>query len=243
MTPRRVTTGDRNGNGASSAVFDAPHPGVHSPPGRRRGEWSRLTNGLIVFALAVVVAVAIYSAAVASPVGRTDAWRIVSGRDGMFTVQAPVGWAVIEGVDQSEAYVMVIARSQWVRVYVVYPEQGDSGGPQVLAQAHRISLRKWTEYFGSINNGPPARTVVGGRPAVWSRLQFTDDGRNYSGLGMTGMRMTLRCGQAWVFLAAVAPDDCWDEFEPVALRIIKSIRIGDYVSQRPGEAPRQVRAR
>ena len=62
MTLRRAKTGNGTGNGASGAVFDAPHPGVHSPPGRRRGEWSRVTNGLIVFALAVVVGIAIYSA-------------------------------------------------------------------------------------------------------------------------------------------------------------------------------------
>lgn len=252
MVPRRATTGDGSSNGAPGAVFDAPHPGVHSPPGRRRGEWSHVTNSLIVFALAVLVAIAIYSAAVASSVGRADSWRLTSARDGMFTIEVPAGWHVFEAVDQSGAYIMIVERSQWVRAYVaVYPKlaaavqtwgEGDAG-TQALPQAHRISDRIWTDYFGAISNSPPARTVVGGRHAVWSRMHFTDDGRNYSGLGMTGIRMTLTYGQAGVLLAAVAPDDSWDEFEPVALRIVQSIRIGERVSQRPPVAPRPVPAR
>ncbi len=250
MTPRRTTTG----NGALGAVFDAPHPGVHSPPGRRRGEWSRVTNRLIVFALAVVVGIAIYSAGRASPVGRADSWRVTSGMGGMFTVEAPVGWHVVEAIDRSGAYIMVIDRSQWVRVYVaVYPQlavetqtwgQASGGGQtQTLLQVHLISERIWTEYFGSISSGPPVRTIINGRPAVWSRMQFVDDGRNYSGLGMTGMRMTLTHGQVGVLLAAVAPDDSWDEFEPIALRILKSIRLNQGVSRRPASATQRAPAR
>ena len=248
MTLRRATTSDGNGNGASSAVFDAPHPGVHSPPGRRRGEWSRATNKWIVITLATVVGIAIYSAGAASPVGQVDTWRITSGRGGMFTVEAPAGWHVIEAVDRSGAYIMVIERSQWVRAYVaVYPELAaamQSGqASQTLRHTHLISERIWAEYFGSIRSGPLARTAINGRPAVWSRLQFTDDGRNYSGLEMTGMRMTLTYGQEGVLLAAVAPDDSWDEFEPIALRILKSIRIGQCISQRPDSGTRHAPTR
>jgi hypothetical protein len=224
-------------------------------PGRR-GEWSRVTNGLIVFALAAVVGIAIYSGGVASPVGRADSWRVASGLNGMFTVQAPVGWHVIEAAvgGSDGAYIMVIERSQWVRAYVaVYPElvadtqtwgQTSGGGQtQTLLQVHLISERIWTEYFGSINSGPPVRTIINGRPAVWSRMQFVDDGRNYSGLGMTGMRMTLTHGQVGVLLAAVAPDDSWDEFEPIALRILKSIRLNQGVGRRPASATQRAPAR
>jgi hypothetical protein len=161
---------------------------------------------------------------------------------GMFTVEAPVGWHVIEAAvgGSDGAYIMVIERSQWVRAYVaVYPElvadtqtwgQTSGGGQtQTLLQVHLISERIWTEYFGSINSGPPVRTIINGRPAVWSRMQFVDDGRNYSGLGMTGMR--------------IAPDDSWDEFEPIALRILKSIRLNQGVGRRPASATQRAPAR
>jgi len=237
MTPRKATTDAASDNGTSSAVFDAPHPGVHSPPGRRRGEWSQATNKWLVVTIAVVVGAAIYSAGAASPVGDVDRWRSASGRDGMFTVDVPVGWHVIEAVDRTGTSIMVIERSQWVRAFVaVYPQlagvASDSGRQeQALSQAHRVSTRIWTRYFGSISSGPSARTTVGGRPAIWSRMQFDDDGSNYSGLKMTGMRMTLTHGRAGVLLAAVAPDASWDEFEPIALHIANSIRIRGRVSQ------------
>jgi len=42
---------------------------------------------------------------------------------------------------------------------------------------------------------------------------------------MTGLRAALVAGGRIVLIAAEAPTDDWDEFRPIALRMVRSLRV------------------
>ncbi len=230
----------------AGAAFEPPHPGVAHPRGRVRGEWSKLTDGLIIGVLGLLVFIALFSAAASSPVGKVRRWRTVEGLEGQFTIEVPAGWRIDQAGNASDAYIMLISRSRWVRTYVViYQDLAASAAvwstsqscedPRTLTILHQRTHTTWSDYFGQFQSGRPAPTRVGNKQAIWSRLHFTDGAENYAGREMRGIRTTMAHGKAGVLIATVSPAENWSEFEPIAMQITKSIRFRAPVSQqRPG---------
>jgi hypothetical protein len=54
---------------------EAPHPGVRDPRAVRVADWPPLVNAAIIASCAFITALAILSAAVASPVGSVRDWN------------------------------------------------------------------------------------------------------------------------------------------------------------------------
>lgn len=126
--------------------------------------------------------------------------------------------------------------SEWVRVHlIVGPQQvwgfppgavvgeGDYRAPQAL---HDDTHELWSRLLGPMRDGRPAGTVLAGRPAVWSRFEYSAGLLEGSGRSMSGFRAALVAGGQVVLLAAVAPTDDWNEFRPIALQVLRSLRVG-----------------
>ena len=223
---------DINGTSGAEQVtaFEAPHPGVRRGRRQRRGAWSPLTNGIIIACLAGIVFCALYAAATSSQVGPVHSWHTVQGPGDMFTIQVPAGWQTSYPADSSNALNLVIRRSRWVYAFIeVYPDLagqvsmwGGGASYDVLAYMHRLTGKILQRQLPEVYEGRAVPTVLGGRAAIWSQIQFNDK-FNSRGEQMTGIRVTLADGAAGVLLVAVAPTESWPEFEPVALQMFRSI--------------------
>lgn len=220
--------------GAGAPAFEPPHPGVHHPRGRVRGAWSPIADLIIVACIGVLVFTAIYAAVTSPQVGPVHSWRTVRGPQGTFSVRAPVGWHVSQHTGDDDGYALVIRRSRWVHAFIeVYPDLaeevaawGRSAGrapDDTLSYVHVLTGRMLAKQFPGVTEGPPAHTELGGRPAIWSRLEFATEDGIYAGEKMCGMRATLAQGRSGVLMAALAPAESWPDFEPIALEIFRSI--------------------
>ncbi|HUS80685.1 MAG TPA: hypothetical protein VM283_05405 [Armatimonadota bacterium] len=203
----------------------------------------------MIAVVSIVVVAAIWSGATASPVGPVRSWRTVQSPDGTFTMRVPIGWQVTQRCEPSAACQMMIARSRWVHIYVdIRPRLAQSAGVrnpadaddtyQLLAALHDRARRDWSANFGEITEGRTSSTRLGGAPAMWSRIEFTDTEGTYKGETMVGLRATVVGGNASVLMAALAPERYWGDFEPVALDIFRSIRFAGRQPQAPGAGPR-----
>ncbi|MEA3400267.1 MAG: hypothetical protein U9R79_03380 [Armatimonadota bacterium] len=220
-------TGDRSGHSWEGVA--APHPGIRDPRSRRPGQWAPLTDAIIISIAAMLVFISIWAAHSSSPFGRPRSWERWRADDVPVSVWYPAGWRVIESGRAAERE-LVALRSEWVRMHLIVAEQ--EAGFQAAAlrydtleMAHRSASWRWEVIFGEISEGQPGRTVIGGRPAVWSQFSF-DTGFLTAGEPMTGYRATVASPQALVLVAVVAPRRYWERFRPTALDIIGSVRIG-----------------
>ncbi len=219
--------------GASS--FDVPHPGVRDPRSRPRGEWSSLTDGLITGCLGLLVFLCFWAAATESPVGRVDAWATHRDAASRFTIEYPAGWTTTTHQGRGIAATR-IGRSQ--NIYVEIVSQPTRSEQRVLLGAGSVVyavLRTWHQSeesylrlrFPDYRPGRPERTALGGRPAVWSR--FT--ARQNSG-ELTGYHTTLLSRDRILLMVAVAPSDAWEDFKPIALHMLRSLRFGSSPARR-----------
>jgi len=212
-----------------------PHPGVRHPRARRRGRWSPLTDGLIIAFAGLLVLVAIWSAWSASPVGPVRGWVAWRGDNGAIALEHPVGWGVHDLGVAPVSY-FAFGPSEWVRVHLIVAPQAEwrlpAGAvvgradyriPQVL---HDDTRELWDRLLGPLQEGRTAGTVLAGRPAVWSRFDYSRRPLMGSAQSMTGLRAALVAGGRIVLIAAEAPTDDWDEFRPIALRMVRSLRVG-----------------
>jgi len=212
----------------------APHPGVRHPRARRPGQWSALTDGLIIAFAGLLVLVAIWSAWSASPVGRVRGWSPWRSDANGVTLEYPIGWGVHDFSASGVGH-FVFGPSEWVRVHLIVGPQevwgvprgafveGDYRLPRAL---HDDTRELWSRLLGPMREGRAAGTVLAGRPAVWSRFDCWAGPLEGSGQPMTGFRAALAAGGQVVLVAAVAPTADWDEFRPIALHVLRSLRVG-----------------
>lgn len=227
---------DRAKRTGTWADVQTSHPGVRDPRSVRMNDWPPLVNAAIIATCAFVTALAIFSAALASPVGPVERWSEWS--DGGMRLEHPSGWAV-RNIGSSEQVHLVIMRSQWVRIHVIsetglssaaglYRQLGDGNARyQALEMLHATTgdALERELALGEVEEGRPARTIIGGRRAVWSQFRYAG-GVIEGDEPMTGYRATIIGDTRGVIASAVAPSDDWDEFRPVALRVLRSIRFG-----------------
>ncbi|MGC9320479.1 MAG: hypothetical protein ACP5KN_20765 [Armatimonadota bacterium] len=215
--------------GPSWESVAAPHPGIRDPRSRRPGQWAPLTDAIVVGVAAILVVASIMAAHSSSPVARPRDWALWRADDVPVSVWYPAGWRVIETARGTERE-LVALRSEWVRMHLILTQQ--QGGTQAvgarydaLEMVHRTAAWRWEMLLGDLTDGAPRRTVIGGRPGVWSQFSFST-GFLTEGEPMTGCRATLASPQATVLVAVVAPSRYWQTFRPTALDIIGSVRIG-----------------
>lgn len=234
--------------GAGALVFEPPHPGVYGRRGRARGTWSPVTDAILLASLALLVFCAFYAAATSPQVGPVRSWRVVSGPRDIFSIEAPIGWQVIRHSEPGTGDALIIRRSRWVHVFIeVYPELGEevarwgmSAGSlpaDLLAYMHLLTGKMLVRQFPGVSEGRSAPTQLGGVPAIWSRLELNEQGGIYAGVHMTGIRATLAYGPAGLVLVAIAPTESWDEFEPIALHVFRSIRFRPLAAAPPSASP------
>ncbi len=236
----QVTAGRAVHDERSWADVGASHPGVRDPRSRRLGEWSPLTDGLIISVAALAVVVATWSAWTASPVGEVRRWLTWQATDIPLSIEYPEGWRVSDFSDAGVRYVM-FGRSRWVRVHVVagphlawaaYGRGAAAGRApsnasyQALALLHESTREVWVELFGMMHEGVAGRTAVDRRRAVWSQFRYSGGGLEDADEPMRGCRVTLIAGGQGVLISAVAPARHWEDFRPIALQMIRSIRVG-----------------
>lgn len=216
----------------------APHPSVRDPRSVRHGDWPPLVNVAIIATVAFLTAVALLAATAASPVGEVHEWVRWSSDGGEISLEYPSGW-VVRNLGGSDQMYLVIVRSQWVRIHLIsesgltsaarlYRQLGDHRARyQALEMLHASTGRTWERELAlsNLEEGRPGRTVIGGRPAVWSQFKYTgmaiEDGE-----AMTGYRATILGDRRGIIASAVAPADHWQQFRPIALHVLRSIRFG-----------------
>lgn len=229
---------DRAQRGAFARAWAADggaHPGVRHPRVRREGGWSALTNGLIGAFAGLLVLVALWSAWSASPVGEVEGWATWAPRGTPVRLRYPEGWRMGEFGEGELTYAFFV-RSAWVRIHVIagpqiaraayIPGTGSGDLYTSLEQMHQQSREYWQELFGEMREGRVARTVLGGRPAVWSEFHYASGLLEARDEPMTGYRATVLGAGTGVLVAAVAPERSWREFQPIALDVLRSIRFG-----------------
>ncbi len=208
-------------------AMDATHPGVRHPRARRAGQWPATVNALVVACFSLLTLAALWSAASESPVGDADRWTIWSADSPRFWIEHPAGWRVVRREWQGELQVAII-RSRWLRVHVSISRLWPGGSItwDDVRFVHRETRWRSEVEAGSITEGRPELTTIGGRPAAWSR--FTARGSHIvHGEPLQGYRATI-IGDGWAaIVTAVAPAEHFDDFRPLALRIIRSIRFAD----------------
>jgi len=221
----------------ATGSFDTPHPGVRDPRSRRRGEWSSLTNGLITGCLGLLVFLSFWTAATESPLGPVQSWETHRDAAGRFSIEHPSGWAVRTHEDD-DISATHIGRSQ--SIYLEIVSQPTTSQQAVLIGAGSVVytvLKTWHESeevflrlrFADYRPGRPERTALGGRPAVRSR--FT--GGRGSG-ELTGYHTTLLSRDRVLLIIAVAPSESWEDFRPIALRMLRSLRFNSSPARGPG---------
>lgn len=213
-----------------------PHPGVSDPRSARISDWPPAVNAAIIATCAFITALAILSAVVASPVGTVERWNEWRTEGGEIHLEHPAGWAVRE-LDAPDQIFLVVMRSPWVRIHVIsepglaspaglHRQIGPGAHYQVLEHLHHATAETWErQMFGELEEGQTGRTIIGGRRAVWS--QFTYAGRHLEqNVPMAGYRATIIGDDRGVIASAVAPSEHWSEFKPIALHVLRSIRLG-----------------
>mgnify|MGYP001090503520 CR=1 FL=1 len=221
----------------SWANVQAPHPGVRDPRSVRMGAWPPMVNAAIIASCAFITAIAVLSASLASPVGRVDRWGQWTSESGAIRLEHPSGWAVRDVGSAGRLHV-VIMRSQWVRIHVisegglvsaagVYGQIGTAAGRyRALEMVHQQTADVWErQIFGELEEGQMGHTTIGGHSAVWSQFKYRG-GYLEKGQSMVGYRATILGPSRGVIAGAVAPSEYWDEFKPIALHVLKSIRFG-----------------
>lgn len=210
------------------------HPGVRHPRARRDGGWSALTNALIGAFAALLVLVALWSAWSGSPVGEVEGWATWAPRGTSVSLRYPEGWRTGQFGEDGLTYAFFV-RSTWVRIHVItgpqiaraayIPGSGSGDVYPALEQMHTQSRDYWQGLFGRMREGRVARTVLGGWPAVWSEFHYASGLLEARDEPMTGYRATVLGAGTGVLIAAVAPERSWREFQPIALDVLRSIRL------------------
>jgi hypothetical protein len=195
-------------------------------------------NAAIIATFAFVTALAILFAATASPVGEVHEWAEWHSEAGGISLQHPTGW-VVRDLGGPEQVYLVVVRSPWVRIHVIseaglasaaglYRQLGDNVARyQALEMLHASTGETWERQLAlsDLEEGRVGRTVIGGRPAVWSQFKYTgfaiEDGEP-----MSGYRATILGDRRGIIASAVAPADHWEQFRPIALHVLRSIRFG-----------------
>jgi hypothetical protein len=236
--PRRLeplTRGPKRRAGTWDDV-QAPHPGVRGPRAVRVDDWPVEVNAAIISACVLVTAFALLAAWSASPVGEAENWTTWQAAGDALSVEHPEGWSV-RRIDRGDQLHVVIMRSPWVRVHIVseselastarlYAQIGDGGARyRALETLHRKTRSTWSSFFGDLDEGRATRTAFGPHRAVWSQFTYTGTVLE-EGEAMRGYRATVLGPGNGVIAGAVAPAQDWADFRPIALRIIRSIRIG-----------------
>lgn len=206
----------------------ASHPGVRDRRAIRVADWPPLVNAAIIATCAFITALSILSASMASPVGSVEHWNEWRADDGAIGLEHPSGWAVRD-VGHPEQTHLIILRSQWVRIHVISERAlgVGAGHYHVLEMMHRQTAETWKQQmFSDFEEGGTGRTTIGGKRAVWS--QFKYQGRYLeAGEPMVGYRATIVGDSGGVIASAVAPSEHWEEFKPIALHVLRSIRFND----------------
>ncbi|MGI5816886.1 MAG: hypothetical protein ACOX9R_02195 [Armatimonadota bacterium] len=227
-----LTRGQRRAAGAWADV-QAPHPGVHAPRNSRVDDWPPMVNAAIIATCAFLTAVAILSASLASPVGRVERWASWATEAGDMHLEHPAGWAV-NSFGSAEQIHLVIMRSPWVRIHIIsesglaevaelYGRLGSGDrGYRTLEMLHRTTGDTWAGLFGELDEGAIGRTTIGSRHAVWSQFTYAS-GPIERGEPMTGYRATILSQRRGLIASAVAPSEHWEQFRPIALRVLRSI--------------------
>ncbi|MFO8079893.1 MAG: hypothetical protein R6V07_06250 [Armatimonadota bacterium] len=207
----------------------ASHPGVRDHRPISVADWPPLVNAAIIATCAFITAIAILSASMASPVGTVEDWNEWRADDGAISLEHPSGWAVRD-VGPPEQTHVIILRSQWVRIHVISERALNVGAAHygALEMIHRQTAETWQrQVFSDFEEGRMGRTTIGGKRAVWS--QFKYQGRYLeAGEPMIGYRATIVGDNGGVIASAVAPSAHWQEFKPIALHVLRSIRFGDH---------------
>jgi hypothetical protein len=210
---------------SSASGFDAPHPGVRHPRARRRGQWSPITDGLIAYSAGILVIVSLWAAATQPLLGRAEEWDRYQRPDGLFSIEHPRGWDV-QTQDAGDSSTTVIMRSERIRLVVLSAASTALGGIRGRATAGEYAVPEalhdaWTAEILSdeVSRGEPQRTVLGAQAAVWSRFT-AHEGRSST----TGYVAALAPGEHIVLATAVAPSSVWEDFQPIALRMLRSLR-------------------
>ncbi len=227
----------RSSKGSSTwADVQGPHPGVRDPRAVRVDDWPLGVNAGIISTFVLLTAFALLAAWYASPVGEADTWARWKADRHALSVEYPEGWTVRPLSQEDTNVHVVVMRSPWVRVHLVsqrelssvaqvYARAGNVRSPyQALETLHESTRETWSSFFGALDEGRTTRTVIGTHPAVWSQFTYSG-GRLESGEPMRGYRATILAGGSGVIASAVAPADNWSEFKPIALRVLRSIRI------------------
>jgi len=228
------------------AADGGAHPGVRHPRARRQGGWSSLTNALIGAFAGLLVLVALWSAWSASPVGGVENWTTWTPRGQAMSLRYPEGWRSGE-FGQGDLIHAFFVRSTWVRIHVIAgPEvariafwPGAAGAGAVpdayarLAEVHANSLKYWQQLFGEMREGRLGRTIIGGRPAVWSEFHYRGGMLEARDEPMSGYRATVLGAGTGMLIAAVSPERSWREFRPIALDVMRSARLGQPAGGQP----------
>ena len=222
------------------ADVQAPHPGVRDPRSIRMADWPAAVNIAIIASLALVTAFAILSAHTASPVEPVRGWATWTDPAGTISLEHPQGWAVRNIGDDDHPHVLVL-RSPWVRIHVIAADElgsaantyvrlpNDASRYRALELLHRTTGDSWAAWLGELREGRTGRTVIGRHRAVWTQFRYAGDGIE-GGEPMTGYRATMVDTGRAVLAGAVAPTEDWAQFKPVALRVLRSIRLGNAVA-------------
>ena len=223
-------------HGGSWRDVGSLHPGVRDPRSIRLSEWPVSVNAAIIASLALISAFAILSAAIASPVGPVREWARWTDEQGTISLEHPGGWSVRDiGADQPH---ILVLRSEWVRIHVISAAElasaAEAYGPlpdeatryRALELLHGSAGEAWAAWMGNeeLEEGRISRTVIGGNRAVWTQFRYAGSAIE-GGEPMTGYRATIISEGGGIFAGAVAPTSHWDEFRPIALRILQSIRL------------------
>ncbi|HCA46025.1 MAG TPA: hypothetical protein DEP45_01340 [Armatimonadetes bacterium] len=199
-------------------------------------DWPASVNAAIIASLALITAFAVLSASVASPVGPVRAWARWTADDGAISLEHPAGWAVRD-IGAGQPHILIL-RSEWVRIHVIsaaelasvvsaYASLPDEASRyRALELVHQAAADAWGSWMGDeqLEEGSVGRTVIGGKRAVWTQFRYVGSGIE-GGEPMTGYRATIIGESGGIIAGAIAPSRNWDEFKPIALRVLQSIRV------------------
>lgn len=213
------------------------HPGVRDPRSIRISDWPRPVNAAIIASLTLVTAFAILSAWTASPVGEVRNWVRWRDESAVISLEHPEGWTVRNVGDAQHPHILVM-RSPWVRIHIVVADElaaaaGVYGGLpdevsryRALELLHHSTGETWAAWMGEdeLQEGQVGHTVIGENRAVWTQFRYSGRGVE-RGEPMTGYRATIVGSGSGVIASAVAPTQNWTQFKPIALRLLRSIRL------------------
>jgi hypothetical protein len=223
-------------HGGSWRDVGSLHPGVRDPRSIRMSDWPMSVNTAIIASLALVSAFAILSASIASPVGPVREWARWTDEQGVISLEHPDGWAV-RNIGGDQPHILVL-RSEWVRIHVISAAELSSAAGayaslpdeatryRALELLHDSAGDAWAAWMGNeeLEEGQAGRTVIGGNRAVWTQFRYAGSAIE-GGEPMTGYRATIISESGGIIAGAVAPTSHWEEFRPIALRVLQSIRL------------------